>query len=202
MSTHQKVIKKQPRDCETREEAEALKIFFGDPDLGEQDVDQPEFTKGRGAGNGETWEHGCEPGSVGKNILAMLNPSTPEFFLAQNWGAGREQEGEGSHARASADVGRTWSRGADRGIIRREADTARVLAVLRPVPAGLCERGRLGLFPPNLGSTEIGTEHSADRGQGWSGLRQTCLAVCTDQPPGAQSPALELTSLALGHVPW
>ena len=97
--------------------AEALKIFFGDPDLGEQDVDQPEFTKGRGAGNGETWEHGCEPGSVGKNILAMLNPSTPEFFLARNWGAGREQEGEGSHARASADVGRTWSRGADRGII-------------------------------------------------------------------------------------
>lgn len=74
--------------------------------------------------------------------------------------------------------------------------------VIRPVPVGLCERGGLGLFPPNLGSTEIGTEHSTDQSQGWSGFRQMCLSVCTDQPPGDQSPALELMSLALGQVPW
>lgn len=156
-------------------------------------------------GGQETGRRGntaVSPGASGRIYWPCLILPHPSSSLHRTGGLGRGQEGEGSHARASADAGRTWSRGADRGIIRREADTAHVLVVLRPVPAGLCERGCLGLFPPNLGSTEISTEHSADRGQGWSGLRQTRLSVCTDQPPGAQSPALELTSLALGHVPW
>lgn len=117
-------------------------------------------------------------------------------------GWAESRKARGSHATVSADAGQTWSQGVDRRVIRREADTTRVLVVIRPVPAGLCERGGLGLFPPNLGSTEIVTEHSADQSQSWSGFRQMCLSVCTDQPPGDQSPALELMSLALGQVPW
>lgn len=84
----QKAIKKHPGDRGTREEAEFPKTLLGGLNFGEQDVGQQELVhQSGGAGNGETREHGREPGGVGKNILAIPNPSTSGGFLTWDGGA-------------------------------------------------------------------------------------------------------------------
>ena len=91
--------------------------------------------KGRGAGNGETWEHGREPRGVGKNIMAILNPSTSPCTELRGMAESRKVRGSRANATVSADTGQTWSQTADRRIIGREADTPRILQVIRPVPS-------------------------------------------------------------------
>lgn len=50
-------------------------------------------------------------------------------------GLAESRKVRGGRATVSADTGRTWSQTADRRIIGREADTPRVLPVIRPVPS-------------------------------------------------------------------
>ena len=103
--------------------AEALKIFLGDPDLGEQEMGQPEFTKGRGAGNRETQEHGCEPGASGRIYWRCLILPHPSSSLHRTEGLGREQEGEGLPCHGLSRCRPDMVTRCRQDIIRREADT-------------------------------------------------------------------------------
>lgn len=56
---------------------------------------QLEFTKGRGSGNREMQEHGCEPGASGRIYWRCLILPHSSSSLHGTEGLGREQEGEG-----------------------------------------------------------------------------------------------------------
>lgn len=94
VSTHQKLSGNNPETVR-QEGGRGSENIFGDPGLGNRMWTSQSSQRERGPGSGEMWEHGCEPaGGVGKNILAMLNPSHTRVLPCGTGGLGRGQESE------------------------------------------------------------------------------------------------------------